>query len=157
MATINSIKVDLTQHSLDRLIERHAAFVNYTPSDAHSVIAFLNQNYGYGIIRGTLHKFSASQLELEFPNSLGIFYLVGHQRLLEVYFAETFKLFSRTPKKKEQQEVAVEYSFNHYVQKENRPLSNQEVREIKYLARTLRISTKGKTIGQLKSEVSKFT
>jgi hypothetical protein len=157
MTARNPIKVDLTEYSLEKLLMRHADFVNFTASDPQNAIDLLNQKYRSAVLRGVKHTQSQSKCELDFPNTPGVFYLQTHPTLQDVYIAETFKPFQLAIRTRvNQKEVDVEYSLNAYTQKKNRPLSEQQSKEARYLAKCIGVPAKGKTLSQIHSELSEL-
>jgi hypothetical protein len=158
MTLLTSIKVDLTQHALDKLVERQPVFINFTVEDSSRVIDLLNQNYNSGIIHRIVHKYSPTQHDLEIPKLSGVFYIAGHSELPDTYSALTFKLLrARKQTSTLHQATSIQYSFDRYThERKERVMTPQEIKEIYYLARCFRIQTKGRTFAQIKSEVLKM-
>ena len=122
MASKTSIKVDLDEHTLGRLIERQPNFMKFTPDDSIDIINLLNENYNHGTLHRKYrrlrrrHKFSRHVLQV--PNLYGVFYLKGYSKLPNTYITSTFKLLRYIAKSiVKSRKVEVEYSFNIYESK----------------------------------------
>jgi hypothetical protein len=118
MTSKTSVIVDLDEHALERLVERHPAFIRYTPDNSEDVMKLLNTNYNSGILHKRRHGDFANYV-LEVLSLSGIFYLRGHSKLPNTYIASTFKILRKPLGRKSTtrpQDVTVEYSFNLYCQ-----------------------------------------
>jgi len=115
MTLVKEIKVDLVQHTLERLLERQPHFMNFTVKDSQEVINLLNEKYSSGIIHDIKHKKARSKHDLEIPTLSGVFYLVAYPQLKDVYFASTFKILKiRKWTSTAEYEVSVRYSLSCY-------------------------------------------